>query len=281
MGVVPLVDRLPFIRQQFIRLRALRKILSRQRTKLDRRLVSVIERAKCCNQITPCGFVIAVVLGASFVATGSAQTVEHRHKIGILTFGDSEIARKVSAQLASNVKSGFAILLDRDQIQAAARGSGYTGSLNLSLDQALDLGAAMGSDFYFLGDVRTLRRSPSEGRIYYESHAAIFLVSARTGKLVLWERPEFQRSTPIEAEQALLASLAAEETQHRYMIAIRRAAENEREARARAVEAGIPIIEVMSDDDSNEGVRAPRPPPPSGRGPPPARRRSQSTTPTD
>ena len=150
-------------------------------------------------------------------------------------------------------------IVDRDQARAAALGVGYSGSLNLSLSEARDLGAAIGCDFYFLGDAQTLLRSPAEGPPYYESYASIFLVSARTGRLVLWERPEFRGSTTNEAEQALLSSLAAEDTRHRHRIAIRRAAEDEREARARAIEAGTHVIEVMTDDESNDGVRAPRP----------------------
>ena len=81
-------------------------------------------------------------------------------------------------------------------------GVGFTGSLNLTLQQARDLGAAIGCDFYFLGDAETLKRSPSTGASYFESFASVFLVSARTGRLVLWERPNVQRDSPEESEKA-------------------------------------------------------------------------------
>ena len=151
-------------------------------------------------------------------------------------------------------------VVDPDQAQAASRGVRFNGSLNLTLPEARDLGAAIGCDFYFLGEAQTTRRSPSTGAIFYESYASIFLVSARTGRLILWERPSFERTVPEESEKALLAALASGETSHRYTIAIRRAQEDERIERARAVEGGMLIIDIMSDDneDSKE-VRAPRP----------------------
>ncbi len=152
-------------------------------------------------------------------------------------------------------------IIDPDQTRAAARGAGFEGSLNLTLQQARDLGAAMGCDFYFIGEAQTVRRSSSTRPIYFESYATIFLVSARTGRLVLWERPTVQRDSPEESEKALLAILSTEETRQRYVVALRRAQEDERAERVAAIENSPAIIEVMSDDvsDANKDVRAPRP----------------------
>ncbi len=118
----------------------------------------------------------------------------------------------------------------------------------------------MGCDFFFIGEAQTLRRSPSNKPSYYESYATVFLVSARTGRLVLWERPTVQSDAPAESEKALLANLSADEIRYRYIIAMRRAQEDERNERTNAVESGPQIIEVMSDDVSNAGqdIRAPR-----------------------
>lgn len=152
-------------------------------------------------------------------------------------------------------------LIDPDQTRAAALGAGFEGSLNLTLQQARDLGAAIGCDFYFIGEAQTVRRSPSAKPIYYEAYATIFLVSARTGRLLHWERPSVQRDVPEEAERALRAILSDDETRQRYAVALRRAREDERAERAAATESVPPIIEVMSDDDSavNKDVRTPRP----------------------
>ena len=42
--------------------------------------------------------------------------------------------------------------MSREQARAAAKGLGYAGSLNLTLADARDLGAAVGCDFFVAGD---------------------------------------------------------------------------------------------------------------------------------
>ena len=131
----------------------------------------------------------------------------------------------------------------------------------MTLQEARDLGSAMGCDFYFVGEAQTVRRSPSTGQGFYESYATVFLISARTGRLILWERPTVQGGRPGESEKALLAILSSGETRRRNLNAIRRAIEEERADRASAVESSAPIVELMSDDesDADKDVRAPRP----------------------
>ena len=152
-------------------------------------------------------------------------------------------------------------LVDPDQSRTAALGAGFKGSLNMGVQEARDLGSAMACDFYFVGEAQTVRRSPSTGTDYYESYAAVFLVSARTGRLVLWERLAIRGDSTGAAEKALLANLGSDESRQRYIVAIRRVQEDERAERVTAIGSAAPIIEVMSDDDNgaNEEVRAPRP----------------------
>src|SRR6267142_1452192 len=152
-------------------------------------------------------------------------------------------------------------LVDPDQSRTAALGAGFKGSLNMGVQEARDLGSAMACDFYFVGEAQTVKRSPSTGADYYESYAAVFLVSARTGRLVLWERPAIRGDSTGAAEKALLANLGSDESRQRYIVAIRRVQEDERAERVTAIARAARIIEVMSDDDNgaNEEVRAPRP----------------------
>ena len=152
-------------------------------------------------------------------------------------------------------------VVDRDQANAAALGAGFEGSLNLTTQQARDIGAAIGCDFYWIGEAQTLRRVPSTTPAYYESYATVFLVSARSGRLLLWERPSAQRDTATESEKELLRILSSWETRHRYIVTTRRAQEDERAERVSAVESGVRVIEVMSDDtgNTNQEVSAPRP----------------------
>ena len=126
---------------------------------------------------------------------------------------------------------------------------------------AVDIGAAIGCEFYFIGDAQTLRRSPSTVPAYFESYAAIFLVSARTGRLILWERPLERRDTAAAAEQSLLQALASGESRHRYQVEIRRALEDERAQREAAIEKAATIIEAMAEEENveNKDTRPPRP----------------------
>jgi TonB family protein len=193
----------------------------------------------------------------------NAQTAARPVTLAVLDFGDSNLARQASEKFASNLKHETGIvILDREQVRAAARGAGYAGSINLSLGEARDLGAALGCDFFVLGDAQTLRRSPSSGPVYFDSYASIFVVSARTGRLVRWERPNFQGATAAAAEQALLAELTSGHADPAYVISIRRAQEDERSERELTVDNHVPLIEEAPDDDksaASEGLRLPRP----------------------
>ena len=190
-------------------------------------------------------------------------SVERPLSLAILDFGNSAPARVAADKLASNLKGGTnLVVLDRDQVRAAAHGAGYEGSMSLTLGEARDLGAALGSDFFILGDAQTLRRSPSNGPVYFDSYASIFIVSARTGRLIRWERPAFVADTPAAAEQLLLSELSGPEIQHRLSVTVHRAHDDERGERELTTAEQIPIIEAAPDDEKTaeaEGLRLPRP----------------------
>jgi TonB family protein len=192
-----------------------------------------------------------------------AQTPERQIRFAVLDFGNATLGRLAAEKLSANLKLETSLApMDQDQTRAAANGVGYSGSLNLSLAEARDLGAALGSDFFLVGDAQTLRRSPSTGQPYFESYASVFVVSARTGKLIVWQRPNFRAATPNAAEQSLLLELTSFETRHKIGLAIRRAHEDERGERTLAADRRIPIIEAAPDDEKKaeeEGLRLPRP----------------------
>ncbi len=207
--------------------------------------------------------IVAVLFCVVLHLSASGQTPEGRVTLAVLDFGDSAVGRLASEKLAANLKQETGlIVLDHDLTRAAARGAGYTGSINMSLNEARNLGEVLGADFFILGDAQTLRRSPSAGPVYFESYASVFLVSARTGRLVRWERPGFRYPTPAAAEQSLFTELSALEARHRNVISIRRAQEDERGERELTVDQHTPVIEEAPDDDKRaeaEGLRLPRP----------------------
>jgi TonB family protein len=203
---------------------------------------------------------VLVLLTGILVADSLAQTPSLR--IAVLDFGKTATGRAaveaISRQISNNANVAF---VDRDQARAAAAGISYAGSLNLSLAEARDLGAAIGCDFFFAGDADTVRRSPSSGLAYFDSYASVFIVSARTGRLILWERSAGRRPSAHDAEKELIQELTAAQAVNRYTAAMFRAIGDERAERAHAVEQGIPVIEAMSDEmyEADNGTWPPRP----------------------
>ncbi len=207
-------------------------------------------------------FAAALLAVLLLFVSGQAQVEARRVPVALLDFGDTNTGRLGSEQFSKSLAMATELaLVDHDLSRVAARGAGYSRSLNLSLQEARDLGAAVGCDFYIIGDAQTLRRSPSTGPSYFESYASLFLVSARTGRLVSWDRPSFQAAKAEAAENLLLAELSGNERRQRYLLAMRRSLADERHEREVAIERNTPVIEEAPDDakaDEN-GLQLPRP----------------------
>src|SRR5437588_4818843 len=212
-------------------------------------------------------YILFFIFAACALSTNSvAQSGASRVRLAVLDFGETETGRRASSRLALVLSSSNQFLMiDRDEGRAAARGVGYKGSLNMSLQEARDLGAATGADFFITGDAQTLRRSSSARPTYYESYASVFIVSARTGRLVLWDRPSFEAASPVEAEESLLKELNSKA--ERYVNSIRKALEAERQMRAQMISdagASPPVIDDAPSDEASgdrEGVGRPQPSP--------------------
>ncbi len=204
-----------------------------------------------------------LIIGPAQQMSAAPQDTSRPAIITVLDFGDSALGRKAADQVAANLKQdpGFS-LTDRDLARAAATGSSYSGSLNNSRTEARNLGAVLGCDYYIIGDSQTLRRSPSTGPIYFDSYASIFLVSARTGRLISWERPNFRAAEPPAAEKALMAELSGKSLHWRLKLGIRRAQEDEQADRELTSVKPVPLIEAAPDDEKQaeiEGLRLPGP----------------------
>src|SRR5258708_6440844 len=131
------------------------------------------------------GMLACLYLGAQ----ASFSDVLRPARIAVIDFGTSPTGLRAAVEIqkafstkAPDKSVGIVLdfeAIDADQVRAAALGAGYDGSLNMTVQQARDLGAAIGCDFYFVGEAQTVRRSPSTGASYYESYTSIFLLSAR------------------------------------------------------------------------------------------------------
>ena len=186
--------------------------------------------------------------------------------VAVLDLGEAQTGRRATERLAKRLAGAGAdggtklSLLDRDLARAAARGVGYRGSLNMTLAEARALGAAVGCDFYVTGDAQTLRRSASARPVYFEAYASVFVVSARTGRLVLWDRAVAEADKPEQAESSLLEELDGRAA--RYAAAIREAfAAEERERFDPPADEGAGLIDLSTDEgaDAHTDLRGPAP----------------------
>lgn len=214
------------------------------------------------RQLNPFLFTVALAFVVMCAAGDAhAQSVPAPSlRVALLSFGATPIADRTERILAGGIKTATGMsMIDTDLARAAAKGTGYQGSLNLTTQEATDLGSAIGADFYFLGDVQTLQRSPPNKPVYQESYATIFLVSARTGRLVFWDRQTQTAPTTVAAETLLATEV--ERNLPRYLTALRDAATTERAQRFAAIGRDLPVIEETPADDSPnaEGFRAPAP----------------------
>lgn len=205
-------------------------------------------------------FYCLLFLFVIIVTSAEVRSQERQPILAILQAGE---AQRIAGVLTKNLESaGEVAILDSDQASAAARGTGYSGSFNLTTTEARNLGAAIGCDFFIIVTADTLRRSPSSGPNYFESYAWIFMVSARTGRLILWQHPRSKATSNEESGRLLEAELASSTTRINYLQAIRNAAEDERAQRQITFDRVIPVIEAAPDDEASaqaEGLRLPRP----------------------
>lgn len=206
----------------------------------------------------------SLILIACVVCSISTKAQTGALKIAVLDFGLTPTGAGTADKLAQALSSTKSLkMADREESRAAARGLGYSGSLNMTLAEARDLGGALGTDFYITGDAQTLRRSPSTGAAYYEAYASVFIVSSRTGRLVLWDRPSFAAAKPDEAQDTLLKEL--QKRAAHYAQAVWQARETELSERAQVLErvpVFIPVIEDAPEDEATaarQGLRLPQP----------------------
>jgi TonB family protein len=197
-----------------------------------------------------------------FCGLEKAQT-KQRPLVSVLDFGSMPIAKSAADTLRSRFRSnGAVVVADPDLTRAAAKGIGYSGSLNLSIDEARDLGAALATEFYLIGDAQTLRRSSFKTPVYYESYCSIFLISARSGRLLLWDRPSFENAQATAAEARLSEYLSADAFTRRLIDAIRKAYDDERVQRTTLTATAEAVIEEAPEDEKvaeAQGIQLPRP----------------------
>jgi TonB family protein len=113
----------------------------------------------------------------------------------------TNFAEKLETSLSGKLK-----VLDASLSETAFRTESYANPFNLTTTESKIIGAAIGCDYFLLVKAANQRRSTFGKPEFYESYAAVYVVSARTGRLVFWKLSSVEAETPAKADKLLFAS---------------------------------------------------------------------------
>ncbi len=128
-------------------------------------------------------------------------------KLAILTPEKNGQSEKFSEKLAGPLSEKLKVL-DSSLSETAFLSSNPERPFNLTVEEAKIIGAAIGCEFFLLVRSENLRRYSFEKKEYFESFAAVYAVSSRTGRLVFWKLKTFSGYRSAEAERLLFDSIA-------------------------------------------------------------------------
>jgi TonB family protein len=175
-----------------------------------------------------------------------------RPNVAVVEANASSLSAEVSEIVLSELKRGGRFRSsDRLESEMAARGAGYSGSTNLTTDEARSLGQALGADYYFLISSDLLRRSSSTREKYFEAYATLFFVRTKSGELLHWNHLSRESDRPEAARAELLEVLKG---------AVSKAYEGLQEGPAVKDSSSwedIPIIE--GSEQAEDGITPPKP----------------------
>ncbi len=127
-------------------------------------------------------------------------------KIAVVTPQESKLSEKFSAKLSKNLSSIFDVI-DSSLADSIFKVKRFESPFNLSTLEAKRFGASVGCNYFVLIKSDTLRRSDFERIRYYESYVTIYLVSARTGRLIFWKLKKIEETSPGKSEENLLSTV--------------------------------------------------------------------------
>lgn len=140
--------------------------------------------------------VVSLILLA-FTMSARAQTV------ALLTPNHTDSSVEFIEIFETHIR-GSVKTLDRSLAESAFTAASATTPFNLTTTEAKNIGAAVGCEFFILARAGTQRRSSYLREEYYESFAAIYLVSSRTGRLVFWKLANFEAPKANVSRQMLI-----------------------------------------------------------------------------
>jgi hypothetical protein len=126
-------------------------------------------------------------------------------KIAILTPEKNERSENFAEKLKNSLSGKFKIL-DSSLSETAFLSAGVEKPFNMTTAEAKIVGAAIGCEFFLLVKAANQQRYSFEKKEYFESYAAVYVVSSRTGRLVFWKLQSFNGNNPKNADKLLFDS---------------------------------------------------------------------------
>lgn len=157
---------------------------------------------------------VLIVLVLSFAVKAQTNAL----KIAVLTPEKTGLSESFAENLAAPLKGKFRVL-NYSLSETAFLSASVEKPFNMTTGEGKIVGAAIGCDFFLLVKSETLRRYSSEKKEYFESFAAVYTISARTGRLVFWRLQSFNGFDAKASEKLLFDSTAdlAKEIQGRIL----------------------------------------------------------------
>ena len=146
-----------------------------------------------------CESALIVVSLFLFVSIVRAQ------KVAVIVPEKSETAQRFADKLEISLSSKFKVL-DASMSETAFRSVEVENVFNQTREEAKIIASAIGCDYFLLVRAQDQRRVSLAKSDYFESFAPVFVVSARTGRLVFWKMQTFEALKQSDANKLLLAS---------------------------------------------------------------------------
>lgn len=148
----------------------------------------------------------------------------YAQKLAILAPEKTNQSNQIQEKLADSLSDKINVL-DFSLSETVLLSKDFDSPFNLSLKEAENLGTAIGCDFFVLIKTDNLQRFSLEEKSYFESFAAFYLVSSRTGRLVFWRLKTFKGADEKASKTKLINSI--DEVSAEILIAIKTALKNE------------------------------------------------------
>ena len=145
-----------------------------------------------------------LICAAFFLLTAHCSLLTAQ-KLAVLVPEKTAQSVNFAEKLETSLSVKFKIL-DSSLSETAFRTENYANPFNLSTGEAKTIGARVGCDYFLLVKASNQRRSTFAKPEFYEAYAAVYVVSARTGRLVFWKLKSFEAEGEAKAEKELLAS---------------------------------------------------------------------------